>query len=90
MARAGLRWSWISEMPVTQVRFAASIVATLAVIARYICSSTWVPNEAVLLFLGAWLGIDTTHFWLKRKTTDPAIIAATSADAPPPIPGATP
>jgi len=84
-----MRWSWISEMPVTQVRFGASILATLAVMAKYVLSTNWVPDPGVLLFLGTWLGIDTTHFWLKRKTTDPDIIAATTAAATP-TPGATP
>jgi hypothetical protein len=83
-----MKWSWISEMPTTQVRFAASVVATLCVVGKYVLSSTWVPDPGVLLFLGGWLGIDTTHFYLKRRTTFAPDGTKTTESAA--APGATP
>lgn len=63
-------WTWIAEMPSTNVRIGATILLALGTGVRVVVLG-WDPPESWLLFLTGWAGIDVLQFGAKRMTQKP-------------------
>ena len=62
-----MKWTWLNEMPSTNLRIFVTIVLALATGTRVI-ASMWAPPDSWLWFLTAWAGIDVVQFFAKRAT----------------------
>jgi hypothetical protein len=93
---------WLREFPTSQALSVGALALTAFVVVNWTVACVWYNHtspdglEAVLVFLGAWLGIDTSRFVWKRKTeiltppqvmaTDAALPAAAAVASPEPAP----
>ena len=66
-----MKWTWLNEMPSTNLRIFVTIVLALATGARVV-TSMWSPPDSWLMFLTAWAAIDVGQFWAKRATFVPS------------------
>lgn len=57
---------FIGRLPTTNIRIVSTIFFVSLVIGRYVISDSWIPDDAVLFFLAASLGLDSLHFTSKR------------------------
>ena len=81
---------WLREFPTTQALSFGALLLTVFVIVNWTVSAMWYNRPSpdglgeVLVFLGTWLGVDTTRFWLKRRTefTEPPKVMAADAAGP--------
>ena len=60
----------IGKINSTNIRILVTLISVLATTSRYIAGG-WTPSESWLGFLIIMSGLDTTHFFAKRKTYDP-------------------
>jgi hypothetical protein len=58
---------WLAELPTTNLRILATILAMLGTTTRVLLS-TWMPAWEWLAFLCVWAGLDITQFLTKRAT----------------------
>lgn len=65
-----MKWTWLEEMPSTNVRIAVTIVMAAATGVRVV-GSAWTPPDSWLMFLTAWAAIDVGQFVGKRVTYKP-------------------
>lgn len=65
-----MKWTWIAEMPSTNVRIGVTMVLALATGCKVIAVD-WSPPFEWLGFLSLWAGLDVAQFWAKRVTHQP-------------------
>lgn len=88
LVTANVYWRKLSTLPTTQARFAVDLgLIAFYVIVCLLADVCGHPvSNATQLTLGTFLltlsGVNTTQFIMKRKTEDPAVIAAHAATAP--------
>lgn len=62
-----MNWTWLAELPSTNVRILATICLAIATGVKVI-GWEWEPPIEWLGFLTLWAGLDVGQFWIKRKT----------------------
>lgn len=65
---------FLAQLPTTNLRLAATVLLIVltgltVIVTRFLDHAWTAPAEAWLGFLLLLAGVDTTHFFLKRKTT---------------------
>jgi hypothetical protein len=79
---------WLRDFPTSQALSVGALALTAFVVVNWTVACVWYNHvspdglESVLVFLGAWLGIDTARFTVKRRTeilTPPNVMASDAA-----------
>jgi len=73
-----MKWTWVADMPSTNVRIAMTIVLIFGTGCKVIATG-WTPSLEWLGFLLAMAGVDTAQFWAKRATYKPLEAPAEAA-----------
>ena len=62
-----MKWTWLEQMPSTNLRILVTIIMAVATGVRVI-GTGWTPPDEWLYFLSAWAALDVGQFLAKRAT----------------------